>query len=54
MIDKVLPEIKSHHKRVISIKYILRILLEMLGLPYKNIKKTAYKKVKDDIQKVIT
>ena len=43
-IDSVLHEINDGRKRIISIKFILKQLLKMLGLPYKYINVTKSKK----------
>jgi len=42
-IDDVLNEINDEHKRIISIKYILKKLFKMLKLPYKCINVTKLK-----------
>jgi len=43
-IDGVLHEVNDGHKRMISIKYILRQLFKMLGLPYECIDVTKSKR----------
>ena len=43
-IDSVLHEINDGRKRLISIKFILKQLLKMLGLPYKDVYVTKSKK----------
>ena len=43
-IDSVLHEINDGRKRIISIKFILKQLLKMLGLPYKDVDVTKSKK----------
>ena len=43
-INKVLNEINDGRKRIISIKYIIKELFKMLGLPYKDINVTKSKR----------
>ena len=43
-IDSVLHEVNYERKRVISIKFILKQLFKMLGLPYKCINVTKSKR----------
>ena len=43
-IDSVLHEVNNGRKRMISIKFILRQLFKMLGLPYKDIQVTKSKR----------
>ena len=43
-IDCVLHEVNDGHKRMISIKFIMKQLFEMLGLPYKDIQVTKSKR----------
>ena len=43
-IDSVLNEVNDGRKRMISIKYVIKELLKMLGLPYKDINVTKSKR----------
>ena len=43
-IDSVLHEVNNDRKRTITIKFILKQLFEMLGLPYKDIQVTKSKR----------
>ena len=43
-IEKILPQVNGNRKRMISLKYILRQVFEMLGLPYKKIQITKSKR----------
>ena len=43
-IDSVLHEVNDGHKRMISIKYVIKQLFKMLGLPYKDINVTKSKR----------
>ena len=36
-IDKILPQVNNGRKRMISVKYILKQLFKMMGLPYRTI-----------------
>ena len=46
-IDNVLPKLNYRRKRMININFILRQLLKILNLPYKDIKITNCKKTKE-------
>ena len=59
-IESVLNEVNDGRKRMISIKYVIKQLFKMLGLPYKDIKVTKskrtltyYKKKKKKVQSLI-
>ena len=69
LLDRVQPEINGNRKRMINIKFVLRILFQVMGLPYDEIKitkskkalqfykqcwKQAYGFIKNDIRKIIT
>lgn len=69
LLDRGQPEINGNRKRMINIKFVLRILFQIMGLPYNEIKITKSKKtlqfykqrwkqvygfIKNDIRKVIT
>ena len=43
-IDSILHEVNDGRKRMISIKYVIKQLFKMLGLPYKDINVTRSKK----------
>ena len=43
-IGKVINEVNNRRKRVISIKYVIKQLFQMLGLPYKDINVTKSKR----------
>ena len=43
-IDSILHEVNDGRKRMISIKYVIKQLFKMLGLPYKDINVTKSKK----------
>ena len=43
-IDSVLNEVNDGRKRMISIKYVIKILFKMLRLPYKDINVTKSKR----------
>ena len=43
-IDSVLNEVNDGRKRMISIKYVIKKLFKMLGLPYKDISVTKSKR----------
>ena len=43
-IDSVLHEVNDGRKRMMSIKYIIKQLFKMLGLPYKDINVTKSKR----------
>ena len=69
LLDRVQPEINGNRKRMINIKFVLRMLFQIMGLPYNEIKitkskktlqfyeqwwKQAYGFIKNDIRKIIT
>ena len=43
-IDSVLHEVNDGRKRMISVKYVIKQLFKMLGLPYKDINVTKSKR----------
>ena len=43
-IDSVLHEVNDSRKRMISVKFIMKQLFKMLGLPYKDINATKSKR----------
>ena len=43
-IDSVLSEVNDRRKRMISVKYVIKQLFKMLGLPYKDINVTKSKR----------
>ena len=43
-IDSVLSEVNDGRKRMISVKYVIKKLFKMLGLPYKDINVTKSKR----------
>lgn len=44
LLDRVQPEINGNRKRMINIKFVLRMLFQIMGLPYNEIKITKSKK----------
>ena len=43
-ISRILPQVNGNRKRMISINFILRKVLRMMRLPYKNIQTSRSKK----------
>ena len=52
-IDSVLNEVNDGRKRMISIKYVIKELFKMLGLPYKDINVTKSKRTLTYYKKIL-